>query len=198
MVKTVLCVLDKAMTKIVILDADPFSQEVLRRLLARAGLSGVCAVCAAADEASKADIYLSVGEVNGAVDILENDRFERPLRAGILLERVQRHLANGDGQADIAIGPYRLDTVSSVLIEVKSGRSIRLTDKEKHILVFLAGQGGEVVERRALLDEVWGYASTVETHTLETHIYRLRQKIEADPSDPKILITEEAGYRLGV
>jgi DNA-binding response OmpR family regulator len=78
---------------------------------------------------------------------------------------------------------------------------IRLTEKERDILLCLLaakaqGEGGGAVERRALLDRVWGYAETVETHTLETHIYRLRQKIEMDPASPQYLLTDGTGYRL--
>ena len=76
------------------------------------------------------------------------------------------------------------------------GGTIRLTDKEVHILSFLAVQEGASVLRETLLEEVWGYARSVETHTLETHLYRLRQKIEDDPSRPALLMTDEKGYRL--
>lgn len=73
--------------------------------------------------------------------------------------------------------------------------AITLTEKEVDILKLLMGAGG-AVSRKALLDGVWGYADSVETHTLETHIYRLRQKIEDDPARPNILITDDTGYRL--
>ena len=75
-------------------------------------------------------------------------------------------------------------------------RKVRLTDKETAILKYLYRAGDKVVSRDVLLDEVWGYNESVTTHTLETHVYRLRQKIEQDPSNVKILITEPGGYRL--
>ena len=52
------------------------------------------------------------------------------------------------------------------------------------------------VSRETLLQEVWGYNSGVTTHTLETHIYRLRQKVEKDAASPQILVTEAGGYKL--
>jgi DNA-binding response OmpR family regulator len=73
---------------------------------------------------------------------------------------------------------------------------VRLTEKETAILKYLYRSGHKVVSRGVLLDEVWGYNAGVNTHTLETHIYRLRQKIERDPSHAEILITESGGYRL--
>ena len=72
----------------------------------------------------------------------------------------------------------------------------RLTEKETSILKFLYRSGATVVGRDTLLGEVWGYNAGVTTHTLETHVYRLRQKIEDDPSNAELLVTEPGGYRL--
>ena len=73
---------------------------------------------------------------------------------------------------------------------------VRLTEKETAILKYLYRAGDKVVGREVLLDDVWGYNTEVDTHTLETHIYRLRQKIEEDPSRAVLLVTESGGYRL--
>ncbi len=73
---------------------------------------------------------------------------------------------------------------------------INLTDKERDILSYFCRADGHETDRKTLLDAIWGYAESVETHTLETHIYRLRQKIEADPSNPALLVTTEGGYAL--
>ncbi len=64
------------------------------------------------------------------------------------------------------------------------------------ILYVLNRSTDGVVARDVLLHEVWGYNAGVTTHTLETHIYRLRQKIEPDPSNARLLVTESGGYRL--
>ena len=75
-------------------------------------------------------------------------------------------------------------------------KRVRLTEKETNILKFLYRAQSGVVARDVLLHEVWGYNAGVTTHTLETHIYRLRQKIEPDPSNARLLVTESGGYRL--
>ena len=75
-------------------------------------------------------------------------------------------------------------------------KKIRLTEKETNILKYLYRAPEGVVPRDVLLHEVWGYNAGVTTHTLETHIYRLRQKIEPEPSNARLLVTESGGYRL--
>lgn len=117
----------------------------------------------------------------------------KPVRLGVLLARVDEALRLQPA-APVAIGPWRLDPVGRML-EDADGRKVRLTDKEAAILEHLHHDGG-VVGREALLAQVWGYSAAVTTHTLETHIYRLRRKIEADPAHAALLITEAGGYRL--
>ena len=77
-----------------------------------------------------------------------------------------------------------------------AGKKLRLTEKETNILKYLYRAGGKTISREELLSEVWGYNAGVTTHTLETHVYRLRQKIEPDPANARLLITDAGGYRL--
>ena len=119
----------------------------------------------------------------------------KPLRLADLLARVRAAVHGGDGPG-VALGPYQFRAGAKELIA--GDRPIRLTEKETQILQFLLAAAGQTVSRETLLGEVWGYAAAVTTHTLETHIYRLRQKIEADPAEARLLATEPGGYRLNI
>jgi DNA-binding response OmpR family regulator len=96
----------------------------------------------------------------------------------------------------IRIGPFEFSLEDKALRRCDANLRIRLTEKEAAILAFLHRMGERAVPRQELLTEVWGYHPEVTTHTLETHIYRLRRKIEADPAKASLLITEAGGYRL--
>ncbi len=100
--------------------------------------------------------------------------------------------------APIRIGPYEFSLEDKALRRGDANLRIRLTEKEAAILAFLHRMAERAVPRQELLTEVWGYHPAVTTHTLETHIYRLRRKIEADPAKASLLITEAGGYRLAV
>ena len=127
-----------------------------------------------------------------------NDYVAKPFRLGVLLARMRAQLRQHEQSEDavFSIGPYTFRPSAKLLTEPDSNRKIRLTEKETAILKYLYRAGDKVVAREVLLDEVWGYNAGVTTHTLETHIYRLRQKIERDPSDAVLLLTEPGGYRL--
>jgi DNA-binding response OmpR family regulator len=125
-----------------------------------------------------------------------NDYVTKPFRMAVLLARVRAHLRQ-HSQSDDAIfiiGPYKFHPAAKLL--QADQKKIRLTEKETAILKYLYRVGNKTVSRETLLGEVWGYSAGVTTHTLETHIYRLRQKIEPDPTQSAILITEPGGYRL--
>lgn len=188
----------RPMIQVVIFENDPFTRKVIAVVLAENNLPG-CTFAAPQDAipADSASIWIG----SGGEDVAQNDRLEKPVRIGALLDRVRWHILQaGQGAAakNIVIGPYKLDCLNNIISDMRTGREIRLTEKERHILEVLERADGRRLERRALLEEVWGYADNIETHTLETHIYRLRQKIEADPAAPEILITNEQGYRLKI
>lgn len=128
-----------------------------------------------------------------------NDYVTKPFKFALLLARVRAHLRSHEQNEDAVfrIGPYEFRPSVKMLV-TDAEKKIRLTEKETSILKFLYRAGGKAVTRDVLLDEVWGYNSGVTTHTLETHVYRLRQKIEPDPSNAAILLTEGGGYRLSV
>ena len=129
-----------------------------------------------------------------------NDYIAKPFRLNELVARLRAQLRVFDSSehAVFIIGPYLFRPATKQLVENASGRKIRLTEKEAAILKFLYRAGGKPVPRQTLLNEVWGYNSAVTTHTLETHIYRLRQKIEPTPNDTRLLLTEGGGYRLEI
>lgn len=131
------------------------------------------------------------------LDAGANDYVLKPFKFSVLLARIRAHLRSHEASEDAVfqIGPYEFRPSAKLLVDQKQ-RKIRLTDKETMILKYLFRSGAKPVGREELLREVWGYNSGVTTHTLETHVYRLRQKIEPDAQSPRLLITETGGYRL--
>ena len=126
-----------------------------------------------------------------------NDYVVKPFKFAVLLARVRAQLRQYEASEDaiFQIGPYTFRPGAKLLVSPR-GSKLKLTEKETAILRYLYRAGQKVVSRDMLLQEVWGYNSNVTTHTLETHIYRLRQKIETDPSSARILVTEAGGYKL--
>jgi DNA-binding response OmpR family regulator len=127
-----------------------------------------------------------------------NDYITKPFRLNVLLARLRAQLRQHEASEDavFAIGPYTFRPSAKTLIDDAKRRKVRLTEKETAILKYLYRAGEKTIGRAILLNEVWGYNSGVTTHTLETHVYRLRQKIERDPAKAEILVTEPGGYRL--
>lgn len=149
-------------------------------------------------KSEQAVIYLAHSR-SESTDFSRKDIFTIPLRLGALIERVQHYIkitAKKSVEEIITIGSYKFIQEESTLMEINGKGPDRLTEKECHILYILQDKKGETVERKELLRAVWGYVDGIETHTLETHIYRLRQKIEANPAKPAILLTAGTGYRL--
>jgi len=131
------------------------------------------------------------------LDAGANDYVTKPFKFPVLLARIRAQLRQHEQseEAIFQLGPYTFKPSAKLLI-TEDDKKIRLTEKETNILKFLYRAAAGVVPRDTLLHEVWGYNAGVTTHTLETHIYRLRQKIEPDPSNARILLTESGGYRI--
>jgi DNA-binding response OmpR family regulator len=138
------------------------------------------------------------GDVVRGLDSGANDYIAKPFKLAVLLARLRAQLRIFENSEDavFVIGPYTFRPSAKLLQEPAKNRRIRLTEKEAAILKFLYRAGTRPVARQILLNEVWGYNAAVTTHTLETHIYRLRQKIEPDPTNARLLVTEGGGYRL--
>jgi len=175
----------------VILDVglpDMDGREVCR-VLRRNGISAPVIMLTGADTDADAILGLDSGA---------NDYVTKPFRMGVLLARIRAQLRQHEQSEDatFTIGPYDFRPSIKLLLNPATNKKVRLTEKETAILKYLYRAGERPVGRDTLLGEVWGYNAGVTTHTLETHIYRLRQKIERDPSHAEILVTEPGGYRL--
>lgn len=159
----------------------------LCRLLRREGVK--CPVIMLTAAATDSDTILGLD--SGA-----NDYVAKPFRLGVLLARLRAQLRQFQASDDavFTIGPYTFQPAAKLLLD--GNRKVRLTEKEAQILKYLYRAGDRAIARETLLDEVWGYNAGVTTHTLETHVYRLRRKIEPDPANARILVTDPGGYRL--
>ena len=180
------------MHDLIILDVglpDIDGREVCR-LMRKGGVK--CPIVMLTGQTSDSDTILGLD--SGA-----NDYVTKPFKFPVLLARIRAQLRQHEQSEDavFAVGPYSFRPGTKMLVD-DAERKIRLTEKETNILKFLYRAGGRTIERDTLLREVWGYNAGVTTHTLETHIYRLRQKIEPDPSNARILLTETGGYRLAM
>ena len=175
---------------LVILDVglDDMDGRELCRLMRKQGVK--CPVVMLTGHTTDADTILGL-------DAGANDYVAKPFKFPVLLARIRAQLRQHEQSEDavFSIGPYTFKPAQKVLID-EAEKKVRLTEKETNILKFLYRASDAVVPRDTLLHEVWGYNAGVTTHTLETHIYRLRQKIEPDPSNARILVTESGGYRL--
>jgi len=134
-----------------------------------------------------------------ALDAGANDYMARPFRMGELAARLRAQIREHDTSEDavLLIGPYHFRPGSRSLHEPVGNVQIRLTQKEVTILKCLYRAAGRPISRQTLLQEVWGYSSAARTHTVETHIYRLRRKIEPDPAHPIVVVNDGGGYSLG-
>lgn len=167
---------------------DMDGRELCRRMRS-AGVTAPIVMLTAAD--SEADTVMGL-------DAGANDYVTKPFRLSVLLARLRAHLRQSEHSDDavLTIGPYTFQPGAKLMIDGGARKKVRLTEKETAILKYLYRAGDQAIGRDTLLGEVWGYNAGVTTHTLETHVYRLRQKIEPEPAAARLLITEAGGYRL--
>ena len=179
---------DTILLDIVLPDLD--GREVCR-ILRRNGVAAPVIVLTAS--LSDADAILSL-------DAGANDVVTKPFHLGVLLARIRAQMRQYQSSADatFTIGPYLYRPGARVLTERASGTEIALSDTENSILRQLCRAAGQVVTRRELYEQIWGFQAPLDTHTLQTHVYRLRRKIERTDGKPRILLSESQGYRLAL
>jgi DNA-binding response OmpR family regulator len=126
-----------------------------------------------------------------------NDYITKPLRMADLLTRIHMHIKLYQNREDakIPIGNFYFVQGRKTLIHKDNKCPLSLTEKETEIIKYLLKKKGNGAGKNELLEEVWGYNTNIKTHTLETHIYRLRQKIN-DIDDAPFLVTKDDGYML--
>lgn len=175
---------------LILLDVDlpDTDGRELCRLMRKAGVKTPIVMLTGHDTDSDTILGLDAGA---------NDYVSKPFKFPVLLARIRAQLRQHEQSEDAVfqMGPYTFRPAQKLLVDAKD-KKVRLTEKETNILKYLYRAQSGIVARDVLLHEVWGYNAGVTTHTLETHIYRLRQKIEADPSNARLLVTESGGYRL--
>jgi two-component system KDP operon response regulator KdpE len=134
-----------------------------------------------------------------ALDLGADDYVNKPFGVGELMARMRtalRHRMQRRAETPVLkVGAIEIDNVRHRVTD--AGQEIKLTPKEFELLSFLARHAGMVVTHRQILTAVWGPAHTEDTQYLRVYVGHLRQKIEANPDDPKIVLTEPGiGYRI--
>lgn len=159
------------------------------RLMRRDGVTSPILMLTAATHDADAILGLDSGA---------NDYITKPCKMGILMARLRAHLRQHERSDDAAIrvGPFTFIPAKKLLIAREGNHKVRLTEKETEVIKYLYRADGRPVRREVLLNEVWGYDPAVTTHTVETHIYRLRRKIGEVPATAAILVTDRGGYKL--
>lgn len=183
--------IDLALLDVILPDMDG---RELCSVLRKNGLSAPILMLTSADSNDDTILGLEAGA---------DDYVSKPFHFNVLLARIRANLRKHEQSedAELLIGSYLLRPAEKLLLrEGENNIKIRLTEKETAILKYLYRAGGRSVSKSELLQEVWGYNKGVTTHTLETHIYRLRQKITLVAEDNKeVLLTSAAGgYRLSI
>ncbi len=183
------------MVNYVITTDNQILKRNLKMLIPHYGLEDTCAIYSSADNQTADDRYVIYVGDTPPTDLQITQHIKTPIRVGkiidILKSKQKEELAN----QQYNIATYNLSSANNILT-ISEDNQIRLTDIEAQILIILAQTKTNSTSKETLLQKVWGYRPDLNTHTVETHIYRLRQKIEKDPASPTILLTTDQGYAL--
>lgn len=145
------------------------------------------------DDMSSFHVIVSFHDIDNApLPVITIQHF--PIRIGDIMDRIEAVLFQNPYNQTLTYADYRIESDSLILHH--DGRDIPLTETERNIVYKLIEAGEKGLTREAMLASIWAYQPGLETHTLETHIYRLRQKIEPDPANPQYLVTVPDGYTL--
>ncbi len=150
-----------------------------------------CPILVLAAVAAERDIVTCLD--GGASDVIAMPYRPSELRARV---RAQIRAFANSAEHVFHIGPHRFEPATRSLLNGVTSETVRLTHKESEVLKYLCRAGGGTVSRTTMLREVWGYKEGADSYTVESHIYRLRRKLEADPARPCFIISEEGGYAL--
>lgn len=122
----------------------------------------------------------------------------KPFSLSTFLDQIRSaiHLYDNSQEGYLQFNRYELRPFLKEIYNLRNSDTVKLTEKEVAILKYLYKAGDKIVTKNELLQEVWGYNPAITTHTIETHIYRLRQKVEQDAADAQLILTSEGGYQL--
>ena len=131
-------------------------------------------------------------------DIKAHAIIQKPFLLSKFLDTIKAsiNIFENSDEGNLEFNKYVLYPSRKEILNKRDKSTTKLTEKEVSVLKYLYKNAGKIVSKNDLMQEVWEYSADVATHTVETHIYRLRQKVEQDNLDNQIIITSDGGYQL--
>lgn len=151
------------------------------------------------DEYTQAPLFfITANHDNLSAEIAPQHLILKPFKLARFLDELNASLNLFENSEDgyLNFNQYVVRPIKKDILNLRNNEVIKLTEKEVAILKYLYKSPERIVTKNELLQEVWGYAPEVTTHTIETHIYRLRQKVEHENPEAQLIITLDGGYRL--
>ena len=131
-------------------------------------------------------------------DIKAHAIIQKPFLLSKFLDTIKAsiNIFENSDEGNLEFNKYVLYPSRKEILNKRDKSTTKLTEKEVSVIKYLYKNAGKIVSKNDLMQEVWEYSADVATHTVETHIYRLRQKVEQDNLDNQIIITSDGGYQL--